>query len=137
MFDSQTSFWFPDSDSDEFGSSNVKSYRSGSGDLLPEIETQIPTLSSSGTLAALLEANILGHDIPSENPEQMPLTTVLDHLEDDVKLRTQSLSGWISETESKLQEKHTDLIEKLDKELEDAKANPKMNFDQGASSGKQ
>ncbi len=79
------------------------------------------TLAPHGTIAELMETNLLSPSKQGVDANSKPNPTFLDRLEDDAKRMTSSLREWMDNSRSDLNKKHHDLLEGLEREYEEAR----------------
>jgi hypothetical protein len=79
------------------------------------------TLAPHGTIAELMESNLLSSIPEDAKANSNPDPTFLDKLEDDTERMIFSLQKWMGETQSNLNKKHKNLLDQYDREYEDAK----------------
>ena len=79
------------------------------------------TLAPRGTIAELIESNLMSSSVGEDHESAELSLNILDRLERDVRLMTSSLEKFMGETRSRLNKKHEGLMEKFDREYEEAK----------------
>ena len=86
------------------------------------------TLAPHGTIAELMESNLLSCSSEVGNTKPPNSLTFLDILERDVERLTSSLQESMEASRNDLSQKHQDLLERFGRELEEAKDNiPKFS----------
>jgi hypothetical protein len=80
------------------------------------------TLAPRGTIAELMETNLMLSSVGEGGESLEFIPTFLDKLEEDVRNMTSSLEKFMDETRSNLRNKHQILLEEIDREHEKAKA---------------
>jgi hypothetical protein len=80
----------------------------------------VMTLAPRGTIAELMEANLVSSSNKKSDNGSDSIPTFLDKLEEDTKLMTSSLEEFMETTRSNLNKKHESLIENFDREIKEA-----------------
>ena len=83
------------------------------------------TLAPHGTIAELMETNILSRSFKEGGSNSETGPTFLDLLEEDTERLTSSLHKWLEASRSDLNHKHHVLLERFGRECEEAKSSPK------------
>jgi hypothetical protein len=83
------------------------------------------TLAPHGTIAELMETNILSRSFKEGGSNSETGPTFLDLLEEDTERLTSSLQKWLEASRSDLNHKHHVLLERFGRECEEAKSSPK------------
>lgn len=79
------------------------------------------TLAPRGTLAELMESNLMSSSSANGGKNQEFIPNFLDKLEEDARIMTSSFDKFMEEAQSNLNKKHESLLEKIDREYEEAK----------------
>ncbi len=107
-----------DSEEDSFPASKVLTFKDK--DSL-DTHTLSMTLAPHNTIAEMIETNLLSPSTQDADGNLEINLTFLDKLEQDAECMTASLKEWMDSSTSDLEQRHKSLIEKFERECEDAK----------------